>query len=78
MEDTLENSGKLVQVAIGLPQEFFGIFGLVDFPSGPYLILIDRASIIGDILKCHVFRVEQLLFIPLGNAVKPYTVIPVD
>lgn len=78
MEDTVENSGKIAQSSIGLPQEFFGIFGMIDFPSGPHLILIDQATILGEILKCHVFRVERLLFIPLNNAVRPYTVGPVD
>ena len=78
MEDTVENSGKIAQSTIGLPQEFFGIFGMIDFPSGPYLILIDQATILGEILKCHIFRVESLLFVPLNNAVKPYTIRPID
>jgi len=60
MEDTAENSGKIAQASVGLPQEFFGIFGMIDLPSGPYLILIDQASILGEILKCHIFRVENL------------------
>jgi len=78
MEDSDGNSARIAQSAIGLPQEFFGIFGMVDFPSGPYLILIERASIIGEILFCHVFRVEQLMFVPLNNAVHPFTVRPID
>jgi hypothetical protein len=43
MDDTFENSSKIAQGALGLPFEFFGIFGMIDFPSGPYLILIERA-----------------------------------
>lgn len=74
MDDTIENSSKIAQNSVGLPKEFFGIFGMMEFPSGPYLILIQRAIVMGEILKCHVFRVEELLFIPLNNAVQPYTI----
>ena len=72
MEDTSSNQNKVQLTQNGPPFEFFGIFGMMDFPTGSYLILIDKALIIGEILKCHVFRVESLLFIPLNNPVQPF------
>lgn len=50
----------------------------MDLPKGSYLILISQASLVGEILKCHVFRVEALLFIPLTNPIPPFNVQPDD
>ena len=56
------------------PVEIYGIFGVMDLPSGPYLILISQASAIGEILSCQLFKVENLLFVPLANPYAPYKI----
>jgi hypothetical protein len=33
----------------------------------PYLILIEEASIVGQILNGNVYRVDQLMFVPLST-----------
>jgi phosphatidylinositol 4-phosphatase len=30
----------------------------MEMPSGPYLVLISSASIVGQLLKCNIYRVE--------------------
>jgi hypothetical protein len=71
LEDTFENSTKIQQTAVGAPEENFGIFGHINMPTGPHLILIKRATLVGSLLKCQIFRVEQLLFVPINNASNP-------
>lgn len=48
----------------------YGIFGQIKFASGEYLILIEEASLIGELLQSgsEILRVEQLMYIPLANA----------
>jgi len=47
---------------------------MIDLNGGAHLILIDKASIVGELLKCQVFRVDSLLFVPLNNPVPPFTI----
>jgi len=51
---------------------------VIDFPGSSYLILIDRAALIGEILKCQVFRVDSLLFVPLNQPFAPFTAMQQD
>ena len=42
------------------------MFGYIKLKTVSYLILIEEASIVGQILKGLVYRVEKLMFIPLN------------
>lgn len=43
------------------------MFGYINFASLGYLVLIEEASLIGQVIKANVFRVEKLMFLPLKN-----------
>lgn len=43
------------------------MFGYIKLKTVSYLILIEEASIIGQILKGLVYRVEKLMFVPLDD-----------
>lgn len=73
MDDTLENQGKIRSASDTTPLEFYGIFGSIDLPGGSYLIVIKQASFMGEIMKCQVFRVESLLFVPMNEPYAPFT-----
>ena len=45
----------------------FGVFGYIKLKTVSYLILIEEATIIGQILKGLVYRVEKLMFVPLDH-----------
>ena len=55
VEDTYAESSKLQAAE---PSASYGIFGHMEMPSGPYLVLISSASIVGQLLKCNIYRVE--------------------
>ena len=52
---------------------FYGIFGQVQFVTGAYLILIEEATLIGELLQSgsEILRVEKLLYLPLTNTTYP-------
>lgn len=52
---------------------FFGIFGQINLVTGAYLILIEQASLIGELLQSgsEILRIEKLLYIPLTNTQYP-------
>ena len=45
----------------------FGVFGYIKLKTVSYLILIEEATIIGQILKGLVYRVKKLMFVPLDH-----------
>ena len=45
-------------------------------PSGPYLILINRTTLVGELLKCSIFQVNNLLFVPLKEKPEFMTIFP--
>ena len=51
----------------------YGVFGYIKLKKMAYLILIEEASFVGQILKGNVFRVEKLRFVPvsLSDNLKP-------
>ena len=49
-------------------KKVYGVFGYVKMAIYSYLILIEDASLIGQILRANVYRVEKLMFIPLTNS----------
>lgn len=71
-DDSVEQTAKLEQVSLQ-KTPCYGIFGIVELATGPYLVLIQSASILGQIVDCDVFRVESLMYIPINNAVPPLT-----
>ena len=43
------------------------MFGYIKLKTVSYLILIEEAAVIGQILKGLVYRVEKLMFVPLDH-----------
>ena len=74
IQDTFENSTKIQQQAIGSQIENYGVFGHLDLPSGPHLVLIARATLLGELIKCHIFRVDELVYVPLNRTQMPITI----
>ena len=52
----------------------YGIFGQITLAAETYLIIIEEASMIGELLQSgsEILRVEKLMYIPLSNAVHPF------
>ena len=65
MDDTVDNLDQIKSRSSTQGMPFFGIFGLFTVNAHTYVIAIKNASLVGDILKAPVYRVEQLEFIPL-------------
>ena len=55
MDDSIENQKLVLSAANSTPLEFYGLFGMIELPIDTYLILIDGALLIGEIMNCHVF-----------------------
>tara|TARA_B110000285_G_C15100172_1_gene604522 strand:+ start:291 stop:593 length:303 start_codon:yes stop_codon:yes gene_type:complete len=45
----------------------YGVFGYIKLACLSYLIVIEEASLVGQILQANVFKVEKLMFLPLSN-----------
>jgi hypothetical protein len=45
----------------------YGVFGFIKLACYSYLILIEEASIIGQILHANIYKVEKLMFLPMRN-----------
>lgn len=45
----------------------FGVFGYIQLATYSYLVLIEEASMVGQVLKANILRVEKLMFLPLTN-----------
>jgi hypothetical protein len=43
------------------------VFGYIKLPKCPYLILIEEASIVGQIMRGIIYKVEKLMFIPIAT-----------
>ena len=46
-------------------KEVYGVFGIIDLPDGPHLVIIEEATFMGQLLKVNVFKVEKLMYIPI-------------
>jgi hypothetical protein len=55
----------------------YGVFGYIKLAKVSHLILIEEASIVGQLLKGTVYRVEKLMFVPLHYNAK-MTIDPED
>jgi hypothetical protein len=45
----------------------YGVFGYIKLACFSYLIVIEEASLVGQILQANVFKVDKLMFLPLSN-----------
>lgn len=48
-----------------LNKSLYGVFGYIKLKCNPYLILVEEASIVGQIMKGTVYRVDKLMFVPM-------------
>lgn len=48
-------------------KDLYGIFGIVKRQNCEYVLLAEEASLMGPILRCNIYRVDQILVIPLQN-----------
>lgn len=48
-----------------IKKEVFGIFGMIEFVGIQHLILIDECTVLGQIMKANIYRVEKVLIVPL-------------
>jgi hypothetical protein len=71
-DDSSELTAKLEQTALH-KVACYGIFGVIELTTGPYLVVIESAKILGQILECDIMKVTQLMYIPVNNAVHPIT-----
>ena len=65
-ETIVDREYKQIQRTATFKKTVFGVFGYIKLKTVSYLILIEEASIVGQILKGLVYRVEKLMFIPLN------------
>ena len=67
MEDTADERRRLESAT--LCKKIYGIFGQVKLATGEFLILIEEASLIGELLQSgsEIMKVEKLMYIPLGS-----------
>lgn len=57
-----------------IKMKVYGIFGQLDLATGPYLILIEKASLIGCILNCQILKIDKLLYLPIQEAENPTSI----
>lgn len=43
----------------------YGLFGYIELATCSYLVLIEESTLLGQILRSNVLRVDKLLFVPL-------------
>ena len=46
-------------------KSMYGVFGYIKLKKHSYLIMIEEAQIVGQIIRGTVYRVSKLLFIPV-------------
>ena len=49
-----------------MKKSVFGVFGYIKLQKVSHLILIEKASVVGQILKGKVYKVDKLMFVPLS------------
>ena len=75
VEDSVQEN-NLLSSSSKLTKDIYGIFGQIQFATGAYLILIEEASLIGELLQIgsSILRVDKLMYIPLSNPSVPIKV----
>ena len=48
-------------------KKVYGVFGYIKLACYGYIILIEEAAFVGQILKADIFKVTKLMFLPLRN-----------
>ena len=66
-ETQVDRDFRKIQQTVKFKKMLFGVFGYIKLKTVSYLILIEEATIIGQILKGLVYRVEKLMFVPLDH-----------
>jgi len=54
-----------VHLKFDFVKDLYGIMGHIKKETREYLVMIDECSLMGQILKCNIYRVDQLLIVPL-------------
>ena len=55
-----------IQTQSSIKKSVYGVFGYIKLKKVSHLILIEKASVVGSILKGKVYRVDKLMFVPLS------------
>ena len=67
--EMLEDDAVFLSANKGGSAEFwkdvYGVFGCLGVGTKKFLMVIDEASLMGQILKCNTYRVDSILFVPL-------------
>lgn len=62
-----EKDFNQIQKSSAMSMKVYGVFGYIKLACLSYLIVIEEASLLGQILQANVFKVEKLMFLPLSN-----------
>ena len=75
VEDSVQEN-NLLSSSAKLTKQVYGIFGQIKLGDGAYLILIEEASLIGELLQSgsEILRADKLMYIPLSNPSVPLKV----
>ena len=63
----IEEEYKTINKKQSFSAKVYGVFGFIRLASLGYLVLIEEASLQGQLMKSNIFKVEKLMFIPLRN-----------
>ena len=61
----IETTFNQIKSSAQTTKSLYGVFGYIKLKVNPYLILIEEASIVGQIMKGTVYKVQKLMFIPM-------------
>ena len=67
MDQVQQQYDEILKDKSGINMKVYGIFGYIKLACYSYLIIIEEASIIGQILHANIYKVEKLMFLPLRN-----------
>jgi hypothetical protein len=67
IKKSVEVKASFDKTGEGVP--ILGILGVVEAPVTNYLALITKASLVGNILKSRIFKVEEVKFLPYVNSI---------
>ena len=66
-DSSIEQEYNSILKQSSFSKKVYGVFGFIRLATLGYLVLIEEASLQGQLLKANIFKVEKLLFIPLRN-----------
>ena len=59
-----------IQSQASFKKSVYGVFGYIKLSKVSHLILIEEASIVGQLMRGTVYKVEKLMFVPLNYNAK--------